>query len=295
LWASEDAIYQRFGFGMAALFADMEIERHRTAFLGDPPPSGRMRLLTPEQALDVLPAIYETYRLRTPGAFARGRAWWETHRFRDPPDERRGGSGLRIGVWECDGAPRGYALWRTKGSWVDGASRGRLQVAEAVGLDPEAVREVWRFLFSVDLVEVIGAEHLAADHPLQYLVREPRRLRLKFTWPLWVRVLDVAPALQGRRYGADGALVLAVADRFRPASAGTWRLAASGGEARCERTDAAPDLRLTANELGAAYLGGTGFGVLARAGRVEELTPGAARRADALFRSEQAPWCPEIF
>ncbi|MGH2687694.1 MAG: GNAT family N-acetyltransferase [Actinomycetota bacterium] len=295
LWASEDAIYQRFGFGMAALFADMQIERHRATFLGDPPPAGRVRLLTQEQALDVLPPLYETYRLRTPGAFARSRAWWQTHRFRDSSDEREGGSRLRIGVWECDGEARGYALWRTKANWVDGVSRARLQVAEAVGLDPEAVREVWQFLFSVDLVEVIGAEHLAADHPLQYLVHEPRRLGLKYTWPLWVRVVDAGQALEARGYAADGSLVLEVADRFRPANAGRWRLEVSGGRARCEPTSDAPDLRLTANELGATYLGGTGFGALARAGRVQEPTPGAARRADDLFRSEQAPWCPEIF
>jgi hypothetical protein len=34
---------------------------------------------------------------------------------------------------------------------------------------------------------------------------------------------------------------------------------------------------------------------LARAGRVEELRPGAAARADPLFASDRAPWTPEIF
>jgi len=49
------------------------------------------------------------------------------------------------------------------------------------------------------------------------------------------------------------------------------------------------------NVLGSTYLGGWSFDALQRAGRVEELSPGAVERADALFRTPQQPWCPEIF
>ena len=47
--------------------------------------------------------------------------------------------------------------------------------------------------------------------------------------------------------------------------------------------------------LGSAYLGGFTFDQLLRAGRVDELQSGAVPRADALFRVERLPWCPEIF
>ena len=47
--------------------------------------------------------------------------------------------------------------------------------------------------------------------------------------------------------------------------------------------------------LGAVYLGGFGFTELVRGGRVEEVRRGAAARADAIFASSPAPWCPEIF
>jgi hypothetical protein len=43
------------------------------------------------------------------------------------------------------------------------------------------------------------------------------------------------------------------------------------------------------------YLGGFGFGDLVRASRAEELSPGAAERADALFGTAIQPWCAEIF
>jgi hypothetical protein len=55
------------------------------------------------------------------------------------------------------------------------------------------------------------------------------------------------------------------------------------------------DIRLSVEALGSAYLGGISFTRLALAGRAVELRKGALVRADALFHSSRAPWCPEIF
>jgi predicted acetyltransferase len=55
------------------------------------------------------------------------------------------------------------------------------------------------------------------------------------------------------------------------------------------------DLRLDVSDLGTVYLGGFTLAQLSRAGRVEELTEGAVAKADAAFRTDRAPWCPEIF
>ena len=49
------------------------------------------------------------------------------------------------------------------------------------------------------------------------------------------------------------------------------------------------------NHLGAAYLGGFSFRELAAAERLEEVARGGLARADALFATPVAPWCPEIF
>ena len=53
--------------------------------------------------------------------------------------------------------------------------------------------------------------------------------------------------------------------------------------------------RLDVNALGSVYLGGCAFAQLARGLRVEQLRPGALAVADALFRTDRALWCPEIF
>ena len=49
------------------------------------------------------------------------------------------------------------------------------------------------------------------------------------------------------------------------------------------------------SDVGAAYLGGTSFRGLARAGRVEERKGGALATADAMFGWDPAPWSPYDF
>jgi hypothetical protein len=62
-----------------------------------------------------------------------------------------------------------------------------------------------------------------------------------------------------------------------------------------ERTADEPDLACTASDVGAVYLGGASLRQLHRAGRVDERTPGALARADAMFTWDPAPWCPYVF
>jgi predicted acetyltransferase len=108
---------------------------------------------------------------------------------------------------------------------------------------------------------------------------------------IWVRLVDIGPALSGRKYSADGSIVFDVTDDFCPWNEGRWKL--EGGTA--ERTSDEADLKLPVQSLGSAFLGGVSFAALACAGRVEELRDGAIGRADALFRWDRHPWCPEIF
>jgi predicted acetyltransferase len=87
----------------------------------------------------------------------------------------------------------------------------------------------------------------------------------------------------------------AIEDPFSPDNSGTYHLEAGPQGATCRRDGSDPDLALRVDDLGATYLGGVSFRTLARAGRVEEHTAGAIRRADALFATETAPWCANEF
>jgi predicted acetyltransferase len=89
--------------------------------------------------------------------------------------------------------------------------------------------------------------------------------------------------------------VLEVIDDFLPENDGRYELEAGPDGARCRRTNASPDLRLTVAELGSAYLGGVTLSSLAAAGRVDECTDGALARADLVFGSDRSPWCSTDF
>lgn len=291
LWASEERIYGRFGFGMASLQGEISLARDRASFAQPYEPAGRVRLVEADEAQELFPPVWDTARARTPGMFARPASWWE-HRVLADPEERRQGAGpKRFVVHETGGTPTGYAVYRHAPAWEHGVSTGKLRVLEAIAATPGATREVWRYLLDVDWVETVEAYLLPVDHPLFLLLAEPRRMRYRLGDGLWVRLVDVAAALSGRSYAADGSVVLEVRDAFCPWNEGRWLL--EGGEAR--GTDAEPELRLDVGALGSAFLGGFTFAELERGSRLEELREGAVARADAMFRTDVAPWCPEIF
>jgi predicted acetyltransferase len=76
LWASEGAIYQRFGYGLATLGGTFEIERGRAAFARPVPPEGSVRLVEREEAMGIFPSLYDRVRPGTPGMVARSETWW---------------------------------------------------------------------------------------------------------------------------------------------------------------------------------------------------------------------------
>jgi predicted acetyltransferase len=289
LWASEETIYGRFGYGIASLAGDVDIPRNRAAFGQAFEPHGNLRLIDTDEAKQLIPPVYESVAVETPGMFARTPAWWEARVLSDPEFRRGGGGELQRVVLENDGRVEAYALYRLHMSFEAGLPSGYTSVIEAMGTKPDATRAIWRFLFDVDWMNSIRASLLPVDHPLLFLVAEPRRLGFRIFDGLWVRLVDVEAALGGRSYAEGPSVVLEVVDSFCPWNEGRYTV--PGGE----RTEADPDLRVDVATLGSAYLGGFTFAELARALRVEELTPGALARADTLFRADRAPWCPEIF
>jgi predicted acetyltransferase len=294
LWASEGGIYGRYGYGLAALHSRIDIDRDRARFIGSPPPVGRTRFVPDDKAIEILAGVYERVCSETPGMFERTKKWWEVHRLSDPEDERRGGGPMFKVVWENEGRPEAYALYRIHAEW-DTEPLGYVRVLETMGTSALAIREMWRFIIGIDLVARIKAFHEPALHPLTFMLAEPRRLRARISDSLWIRIINVKDALQSRSYAQDGSMVLEVADSIIESNIGKWRLTVNGSRASVDATNAEPDLRLTIGALSSVYLGGFSFAQLSLGGAIEEVKAGAIARADDLFRTRQQPWCPEIF
>ena len=290
LWASEEGIYRRYGYGMVVLGADMTLSRGHHELRAPVDGSARARLVSLEEAKDLVPAIYDRARLRTPGMYGRSETWWESRILVDPPDRREDGAVKNVVVVERDGVPAAYALYRVVSKWEAAANVGHVRVIEAMG-DDGAELELWRFLLGVDWIATYRATHLPVDHPLLHALVNPRRAQLRLYDTLFVRLVDVGAALSARSYASDEPLVLEIADAYLPENAGRWRIA----DGVAARTDEDADLALEVNEVGSLYLGAFGASELVRAGLVRELREGAALRADALFATPRKPWCPEIF
>ena len=287
LYASEGAIYGRYGYGLASISGDISLPRAH-ATLNVDGPAATARFVSEKEAKDVFPRIYDHVRAQTTGMFARSPEWWEVRKFSSPPWAT---GDLMCVLVEVEGEPQAYAMYRLDMDTEHMIFKTAMEVSEAIAVAPAGMREVWRFLVGVDLVETIKANWVPPDHPLFLLLAEPRRMHYTAMEGLWLRLVDVGAALSGRSYAEDGRLVLDVRDEFCPWNEGRWLL--DGGEAR--RSDDDPDLGLDVAALASAYLGGFTFAELAWAGRVEELREGALERADALFRTARHPWCPEIF
>jgi GNAT superfamily N-acetyltransferase len=137
LWASEETIYGRFGYGLASFCGEISLAREYTAFGHASELEGTLRLLQPAEALEEIPPVFERIRLQWPGMFSRNRLWWEhreidrpggpTRRSRPEAVDRlrteRDGRGLRrlpaqagLGAWvERGRAPRARGARRYAG------------------------------------------------------------------------------------------------------------------------------------------------------------------------------------
>jgi predicted acetyltransferase len=289
LWASEETIYGRFGYGLAAWAGEVKIAREWGAFARPLERRGQVRFVTPEQALDVFPPIWEALRRERPGVFARTREWWELRTLRLPDDEKA--NPKRFVALDLDGESQAYAIFRTHTGFENGVSSARTEVIEAIGSTPQATAELWRFLLDIDWTATFEASLLPPDHPLFLLLANPRRAGYRMGDGLWARLVDIGAALSGRAYGGDGSIVFGVRDAVCPWNEGRWKLE----DGIASRTDADVEIALDVDALGSAYLGAVSFDQLRGALRLEELVEGAVQRADALFGWRPLPWCPEIF
>ena len=294
LLAAESVIYGRFGYGWATTSAVAELERAHGVFTTAMGAGAELQLLDKGEAAKVLPDVFDQTRRRQPGEMSRTEGWWKEV-IRDPEWMREGDSEAFHVVCR-DGSDAGFVSYRLKEGWDDNLPSYTLRVTQLVATSPDVRAALWRYCLDVDLVSTVRFENMPPHEPMRWLLRDPRRLRTRVVsdW-LWVRLVDVARALEARRYRAPDRIVLDVVVGFLPENEARYDLDAGPDGARCRRTNAAPDLRLSVAELGSAYLGGVSLTALAAAGRVEELTAGALARADLVFGADVPPWCSTDF
>ncbi|MEW1636490.1 GNAT family N-acetyltransferase [Streptomyces sp. NPDC093801] len=299
LWASEAAIYGRFGYGPATQGLTVEIDSSRPLALRIDPDPRPLRLVDPADALAVIGPCHEAARRTRAGRPSRSPARWTEEWLCEQDEEDKEFGPPRIAALGAPGEPvAGYVLYRTKQEDADGNTRGTglVRVDELEAETPAVAAALWDYTASLDLTGTVRAWGRPVDDPLLHFAADRDQVRVTAQFPaLWLRLVDVREALTARSWAAPVELVLEVADGRLPANSGRFRLKAGPGGAAYEPARAEPDLTLGVRELAACYLGGTRVAELVAAGLVAEHTPGAAAALDAALRTRLLPHTADEF
>lgn len=294
LIAAEWQIYRRFGYGPATEHQTFTIDTSAARLRQIPP--GTVEYVDRDTGRALAPQVYERHRAARPGEISRVDRFWDLDfgilRYPSWPEPK---PAFTVVARDPAGAPTGLMRYEHEDKWEGRLPHNRVTVQFLLAAEPAAEALLWHHLVSLDLVTTVQAADRPADDLLPWLLTDARHaqpsLRSDF---LWVRPLDVAGMLAARDYLVPGRLVLEVVDPGGLAG-GRFALDAGPDGATCARTGAAADLTLDAAVLGSVYLGGHGVRTFAAAGLIEEHSPGAVARADAMFRSAVTPWCSTWF
>jgi predicted acetyltransferase len=296
LTVSEATIYGRYGFGPSVRQSSYLVETPRARWIG-PTPAGRVQFVNPESLLTDGPAVFERTRERCPGEVDRREIWWKRILGLLPNEPEAHKRGIRaVRYDDADGAIAGFALYEIALQNV--SQPGQLKLVDLVAATDDAYAALWRFMVEMDMVNEIAAPLRSISEPVAWQVSDHRAVRKTGERDhLWLRILDVPTALGARRYAAPGDYLLDITDDLDFAQGRFLLTIAADGSGQAQRLpdaaagtpDGAVEVALTAADLASLYLGGTSAVDLARAGRILEKTPDAARRLDTALHSAYTP------
>lgn len=302
LRASDTRIYGRYGFGLAGVNTQAEVDATRALPIGGATTDGSLRLVAPDQVVDTVATLYPRCAGRV-GVLRRPR--WLTARYVEAATEAGGDAEFVVVHTSADGVDDGYAHYGVK--WDDAPftnAVGKGTLYEVWATTPGVELALWDYLCNIDLVTEWFCEERPIDDVLQYAVNDSRAYRIKRVWDeQWLRLLDVDAALSARTYNAGaGSFTLGVHDAMFPVNDGVWEISSAGAERLTGGADPevaaavdTADLVVDVREASAAYLGGTRWTALAAAGRVTANDPAALAIADTLFVTTPAPFCNSGF
>lgn len=291
LVAAETTIYQRFGYGLACPAYKITMSRDVTfrEVAGSEDLIVRFEDADLTRHASVVRAV--AARDQRPGAMVVMSDALLAAQFTDPEALRDGRERKRIAIVEDEHGPAAFALFQRRLAWDDTGPAGTGVTEAWAAATPASSRRLWSVLADLDLMRSFTATGLPLDDPAILLARDLRGLDVRLKDHVWVRILDVPAALTARTYAADLDLTVDVADATIAENSHPWRIETRDGRATVTHAEpgSAVDLRMSIQDLSAAYLGGTTIAALAGAGLVDEVRQGATSLLSEAFRSPVAP------
>ena len=294
LWASMAAIYQRFGYGLASTECSYDFDPRDVAFQRPIETPGTIELMTKEDAFPIIKQIYVQYATPRNLHIHRSAPLWEASTLRPP----KKGQPLYVAVYRnAEGEPRGHFVYSTSEEQIDRPGPAQtMATRDLIALDLEAHAALWEYIRRHDLVGRVTLRGAPEDDPIPALLLEPRMLNRKTSDGIWMRVVDVEQALPQRPYGARGELSFAIeGDDLCPWNNGLYLLETDGRTSAVQRTTRPAQLTMSPNTLATLLSGHRSATFNHRAGLLTAADASALATADAIFRTEYAPHCPNGF
>ena len=292
LWASQAAIYRRYGFAQMGANRSYQVDTVDLNLLQEPTLPYMVKRYAEAQALPQMKSVYQAFAAQRFGYLHRSSAIWR-NTILGPTTE----SGpLWSVVVSRDQQPLAYAIYTLRGDKVPHAARSQeIVLRDLAWIDIDAYKAVWQYLAAHDLVGRISWANAPVDDPLMELLHEPRMLHTKDNEGSWFRVVDVATALASRGYDTEGELVIEMEpDDLAPWNDGRWLLQTSPSGSVVSKTAKDPHLRLSAAALSAAFTGSRSISQLSQWG-LASIEESQRLSADAIFATRYAAHCPDHY
>jgi len=295
LYASEAAIYGRFGYGMAVQSCQWTLSTKQTAFLAEPA-SGILYAEIDQATADIMRGLFDRHRRQVPGEIRRRDFTFAMDIGLLPLSWEEPWKGWILLHRDATGEPDGYVRYRAEDKWEHRQPANIVKVQDLVALNDVAYDALWRFLADMDLVATVRAERRSPVERLPWLLANRRAAEISDLGDsLWVSLLDIPAALAARQYLREADVVIEVVDGEPSEGRTRVRLETGPGGVSCSTTRRRADLTVHADALGAAYLGGTSLRLAALTRGHEEHRRGSLVEADALFRTLDEPRCMTFF
>lgn len=293
LWASMGAIYQRFGYGLAATDYSYRFDPRFAQFQFGERSTGHCRRVETEEAKPIVKDLFKRYSAPRNLMIHRAPVVWDIY-FRTVENRKV----HAVIHYDEAGAPDAYCLYRLRpferedaGPWQE------LNIGDLGWVDINGYRAVWEYLTGHDLVGRIVWGPVPEDDPAPGLLLEPRQLNRRAGDGVWLRINDVESALAARPYSIPGDVVVDVPeDDICPWNPGRYRVASSGEARAVTRADGEDaDLVASMNGLASLLCGQAKASWLDQLGRIDVADKRKLPFMDAFFSTLHRPSCTQGF
>lgn len=293
LWASQAAIYQRYGYAQATVLRSYDIDSVDIGFFDGDNGLGDVRRYEAEPGFTAAKKIYIDFIAERTGYLHRSTAMWRNNALN--VDAAPGPIHIAISH-DGQGVPNGYVIYTLRADRTNHPSRKQaIDIRDLAWLSQDAYRSLWHFIARHDLVGRVRWGTAPLDDPASALFVEPRLLNPTNREGEWLRVVDVAAALAGRGYDRAGEVSIGIAaDPIAPWNEGTFKLQADTEDARVTKIPGSAELNLSVKTLALAFSGRYSVHRLAGWGLIEGERC-ALNRLNDLLATRYAPHCPDHY